>query len=232
MKLLLQSHRGDIASFFNFKECRRPFNIPAINLPKQIITLCLFGLGLLFSSAAKAQSSPADCKVGCTSNDVQIKAAYLSDASGNKLSTSFVCPPTGNAAVYLTLELTTKTPRIGVVIFANIKNFTGGTPGSVIATPSQCFGVPLNQPTNKVTFQNSFNWPCGTPIVMTDVFLGWGTGNTNFCTGSGFQCPATSSKCYSLPAGGIYSYRDLRFHKTKQLLNVQINQGAPALLLT
>jgi hypothetical protein len=36
---------------------------------------------------------------------------------------------------------------------------------------------------------------------MTDVFLGWGTGNTNFCTRAGFQCPATSSKCYSLPPG-------------------------------
>jgi hypothetical protein len=187
MKLLLQRHRGDVTSFINF--------------PAQIVTLSFFALGLVFSSASKAQSSPADCKLGCTSNDVQIKAAYLSDASGNKLSTSFVCPQTGTAAVYLTLELTTKTPRVGVVIFANIKNFTGGTPGSVIATPSQCFGVALNQPTNKVTFQNSFAWPCGTPIAMTDVFLGWGTGNTNFCTGSGFQCPATSSKCFSLPPG-------------------------------
>jgi hypothetical protein len=202
MKLLLESHRGYVASFLNFKEHRRPLNLPVRNIHKQIIALCLFGLGLLFSSEAKAQSSPADCKLGCTSNDVQIKAAYLSDVSGNKLSASFVCPQSGTAAVYLTLELTTKTPRIGVVIFANIKNFTGGTPGSVIANPSQCFGVPLNQPTNKVTFQNSFDWPCGTPIVMTDVFLGWGTGNTNFCTGSGFQCPATSSKCYSLPPGG------------------------------
>jgi len=201
MKLLLPSHRIDIASFINFREYRNPLKVPVTNIPKQFITLCLLGLGLFFSSATKAQSSPADCKLGCTSNDVQIKAAYLSDASGNKLSASFVCPPSGSAAVYLTLELTTKTPRVGVVIYANIKNFTGGTPGSIIATPSQCFGVALNQPTNKVTFQNSFAWPCGTPIAMTDVFLGWGTGNTNFCTGSGFQCPATSSKCYSLPPG-------------------------------
>src|SRR5438034_4951254 len=148
-----------------------------------------------------AQTSPADCKLGCTSNDVQIKSAYLSDINGNKLSSSFVCPQSGTATVYLTLELTTKTPRVVVVIYANIKNFTGGVIGSTIATPSQCFGIALNQPTNKVTFQNSFLWPCGVPIVMTDVLLGWGTGNTNFCTGTGFQCPATSSKCYSLPPG-------------------------------
>jgi hypothetical protein len=159
-------------------------------------------MGLFFSSVTRAQSSPADCKLGCTSNDVQIKAAYLSDDKGNKLPTSFVCPSSGSAAVYLTLELTTKTPRVGVVIFANIKNFTGGTLGSIIATPSQCFGgVPLDQPTNKVTFHSSFTWSCGTPIAMTDVFLGWGTGNTDFCTGTGFQCPATSSKCFSLPPG-------------------------------
>lgn len=195
MYLRLQRHRGDVASFIRLMKIR------VTNVPKQIVTLSLVALGLIFSSTTKAQSSPADCKLGCTSNDVQIKAAYLSDASGNKLSGSFVCPVSGTAAVYLTLELTTKTPRIGVVIFANIKDFSSGTPGSVIATPSQCFGVALNQPTNKVTFENSFNWPCGTPIAMTDVFLGWGTGNTNFCTGSGFQCPATSSKCFSLPPG-------------------------------
>ena len=195
MNLLLQRHRSRVASII------RLVKTPVTNVAKQIVTLSLIALGLVFTFTTNAQSSPADCKLGCTSNDVQIKAAYLSDASGNKLPASFVCPQSGTAAVYLTLELTTKTPRIGVVIFANIKDFTGGTPGSVIATPSQCFGVVLNQPTNKVTFQNSFNWACGSPIALTDVFLGWGTGNTNFCTGSGFQCPATSSKCFSLPPG-------------------------------
>jgi hypothetical protein len=201
MKLLFRRHRGDVEFLINFNQYLRIRKITLTSIPKRITALCLFGLGLFISSTTKAQSSPADCKLGCTSNDVQIKAAYLSDASGNKLSTSFVCPQSGIAAVYLTLELTTKTPRVGVVIFANIKNFTGGTPGAIIATPSQCFGVPLDQPTNKVTFQTPFNWSCGTPIAMTDVFLGWGTGNTNFCTGSGFQCPATSSKCFSLPPG-------------------------------
>jgi len=201
MKLLLQRHRGDVVSFANFREYFRPIKIPVTKISKHVITFCLFGVGLFFSSITKAQSSPADCKLGCTSNDVQIKAAYLTDKDGNKLSTGFVCPSDGTATVYLTLELTTKTPRIGVVIFANIKEFTGGNPGSLITTPSQCFGTVLNQPTNKVTFKNPFDWQCGIPIVMTDVFLGWGTGNTNFCTGTGFQCPATSSKCYSLPPG-------------------------------
>src|SRR4030095_12193024 len=144
MNLLLQRHRGDVASFIT------RLKMSATNVPKQIATLSLVALGFIFSSPTNAQSSPSDCKLGCTSNDVQIKAAYISDTNGNKLSGGFVCPQSGIAKVFLTLELTTKTPRIGVVIFANIKNFTGGTPGAVIATPSQCFGVALNQPTNKV----------------------------------------------------------------------------------
>ena len=38
---------------------------------------------------------------------------------------------------------------------------------------------------------------------MTDVFISWGTGNSNFCTGTPFQCPATPSKCYQLPGGSF-----------------------------
>src|SRR5690606_5160904 len=125
---------------------------------------------------------------------------------GDQLSSSFVCPGSGKADVYLTLELTTKTPRIGVVIYLNIKEFSpvpapNGTIGEQVITFAECFSKALNQPTNKVTFSQKFIWDCGTPIVLTDVFIGWGTGNTNFCTGSEFQCPATSSKCYSLPPG-------------------------------
>ena len=97
----------------------------------------LVGLFCILGTTVLAQTSPADCKLGCTSNDVQIKSAYLSDINGNKLSSSFVCPQSGTATVYLTLELTTKTPRVGVVIYANIKNFTGGVVGSTIATPSR-----------------------------------------------------------------------------------------------
>src|SRR5262249_4248830 len=85
------------------------------------IALLSIMAGLFFSIKADGQSTPADCKIGCTSNDVQIKKAYLSDANGNALPPNFVCPQSGTATVYLTLELTTKTPRVGVVIFANIK---------------------------------------------------------------------------------------------------------------
>jgi hypothetical protein len=146
-------------------------------------------------------NSPADCKLGCTSNDVRILSAYLVDpVTEEKLDASFQCQ--GTATVKLALELATNTPRVGVVVYANIKQFSNGAPvGNPLATPSECFGVALNQPSNKVVFQNTFGWTCGTPIVLTNVFLGWGTGNTNFCTSDKFQCPGTSSKCYSLPDG-------------------------------
>ncbi|HEY0731164.1 MAG TPA: T9SS type A sorting domain-containing protein, partial [Chitinophagaceae bacterium] len=171
----------------------------------------LFMLFLMAAATGIAQkkppppppSSPADCKLGCTSNDVQIVKSYLSDADGNKLGDDFVCPQSGSATVYLTLELTTNTPRVGVVIYGEIWEWDPVAEETVGTTPlrimSECFGDTLNKPTNKVTFQNTFSWTCGTPIAFTKVFIGWGTGNTNFCTSDKFQCPATSSKCYQLP---------------------------------
>jgi hypothetical protein len=167
---------------------------------------CVLIFFVFVSSKSFTQITPADCTQGCTSNDVQIQRAYLSNQAGTILPANFVCPASGTASVYLTLELTTKTPRVGVTIFTKIKTFTPpSTIGSEVSgSPiSQCFGIALNQPTNKVTFQAPFNWTCGTAIVMTDIFIGWGTGNTNFCTGAAFQCPATPSKCYSLPPGSF-----------------------------
>ena len=183
-----------------------PNQVKRVNHLLLVMKVCVVMLFVFVSASSYAQVTPANCVQGCTSNDVQIQRAYLSDAGGNILPANFVCPGTGLASVYLTLELTTKTPRVGVTIFTRIKNFTPpSTIGSEVAgSPiSQCFGIALNQPTNKVTFQQSFSWTCGTPIVMTDIFIGWGTGNSNFCTGTAFQCPATPSKCYALPPGAF-----------------------------
>jgi|GEM_PF-1995416 len=174
------------------------------NFTSNSIFYLVIALFISSISIAQTPTSPADCRQGCTSNDVKIVTAYLSNINGVRLPQSFVCPSSGTATVYLTLELTTQTPRKGVVIYANIKTFTGGVIGSgaPLANKKECFGIELNQPTNRVTFQGSFGWTCGTPIVLTDVFIGWGTGNTDFCAGSSaFRCPATSSKCYSLPPG-------------------------------
>ena len=182
---------------------RFPGHVKRVNL---FMKACVVIFFVFVSAISYGQITPANCVQGCTSNDVQIQRAYLSNAAGTILPNNFVCPGSGVAPVYLTLELTTKTPRVGVTIFTRIKNFTppSSIGSEVSGSPiSQCFGIALNQPTNKVTFQQSFNWTCGTPIVMTDIFIGWGTGNSNFCTGTSFQCPATPSKCYSLPPGSF-----------------------------
>ncbi|RYY97687.1 MAG: hypothetical protein EOO11_10170 [Chitinophagaceae bacterium] len=148
-----------------------------------------------------AQTSPADCKAGCTSNDVQIRRAYLVDsATLQPLTGNVAC--SGSVKVKLALELTTNTPRVGVAVYANVKNFTGGVVGATLVPKKECFGTTLNQPTNKVVFSGAFSWACGMPIVLTDVFLGWGTGNTDFCQSNpAFRCPGTPSKCYSQPPG-------------------------------
>ncbi|SDB23142.1 Por secretion system C-terminal sorting domain-containing protein [Flavobacteriaceae bacterium MAR_2010_188] len=172
-------------------------------LPKYLGTAIVMCLYLMLSTSdLNAQTSPANCTQGCTSKDVKIITAYLSYSNGDRLPANFVCPQSGTAAVYLTLELTTKTPRQGVSIYVSVKNFSPpSTIGSPIAAIGQCFGATLNQTSNKVTFTSPFNWVCGTPIVLTDVFISWGTGNSNFCTGTNFQCGETPSKCYSLPPG-------------------------------
>ncbi|RYY92991.1 MAG: hypothetical protein EOO11_20480, partial [Chitinophagaceae bacterium] len=167
--------------------------------------LCLLVLSTFLGLSARAQGgnlTPADCRQGCTSKDVKILTAFLVDpATGQPLTSTFAC--NGTATVKLGLTLTTKTPRVGVTVYGNIKSFVGGVVGSTaLATTSECFGIPLDTGGDTVVFQNTFTWTCGMPIVLTNVFLGWGTGNTNFCGGSNlFRCPATPSKCYQMPPG-------------------------------
>src|SRR5215204_6419968 len=98
-------------------------------------TLSCLLLGLLLGTASLAQNTnkptppppttPTDCRSGCTSNDVQIIGAYLSDIDGNPL-TNYVCG--SGVPVYLTLELTTNTPRVGVSIYSDIQTVSGTPP--------------------------------------------------------------------------------------------------------
>ncbi|TCJ18803.1 T9SS type A sorting domain-containing protein [Flaviaesturariibacter flavus] len=160
-------------------------------------TVFLLGIGAAYNSSAQTPQTPSDCKTGCTSNDVQIMRAYLVDsATLQPLSAGYQCR--GSVKVRLALDLTTNTPRVGVVVYANIKFLVNGTPGNILANKKECFGTVLNRPSNQVVFSGAFTWSCGTPIALTNVFMGWGTGNTDFCQGlSAFRCPGTPSKCWS-----------------------------------
>jgi hypothetical protein len=89
-------------------------------------TLSCLMMGLFVSTTSMAQPSGAGLQIpGCTSGDVQIVGAYLSNASGVQL-TSYVCG--SGVPVYLTLQLTTKTPGVGVSIYADIQTVSGTPP--------------------------------------------------------------------------------------------------------
>src|SRR5205814_4012763 len=160
-------------------------------------------LGLLLGVIGTAQIGDphTDCTNGCTANDVQIKSAYLVEPNApyNPLTGSFQCQ--GSASVKLALDLTTKTPRVGVYVYAKIVNHV--TPSIIYATVSECFSTALaSGGVTKVVFSTPVSWPCGTAIDLSNVFIGWGTGGSDFCAGSpNPRCPATPSKCFSLPPG-------------------------------
>ncbi|MGV3530198.1 MAG: hypothetical protein ACO1OO_14945 [Flavisolibacter sp.] len=163
-------------------------------------TLVFFFTGSVLH--AQGTITPTDCKTGCTSNDVQVTDAYLSDAAGIRLPSTFICPVGGTATVSITLVLSTNTQRKGVSIYSKVNSFTPpSTIGGVVGVISGCNTLTLTGTQNKIVFVNALQWSCGSPIVLTDLFIAWGTGNTNFCNGSIFQCPATPSKCNSLDAG-------------------------------
>jgi len=163
----------------------------------------IFFIAAIFSTAisiAQSPKTPADCRSGCTSNDVQIVRAYLSNINGTALGSDYVC---GSGDVYLSLVLSTNTPRIGVSIYTDIYTWDAAQqkPGANTNHPvSQCFGDNLKGNNNIVTFQTPIVWDCQ-PIVLMNTYTAWGTGNTNFCTGSAFQCGGTPSKCHSLLPG-------------------------------
>ena len=161
-----------------------------------LLLLIFAGFSTAVAQTPPPDPTPADCTSGCTSKDIKIISAYLSDQYGNALPDTFIC--NGTASVYLSLTLTTKSPRIGTAVYGNIYQYfpaTETTGGQPVATVAECFGGVTLNATNVVTFTDPFVWTCGDAIALTDVYISWGTGNTDFCTGDAFQCGATPSKC-------------------------------------
>src|SRR5512141_118037 len=145
-----------------------------INLTFKLSPLFAVLCCTLFSTTSMAQTSPAQCNSGCTSNDVQIVGAYLSDINGVQL-TSYVCG--SGVPVYLTLQLTTNTPRIGVSIYSDIQTVSGNPPtptGTSVGIVSQCFGNALNTTGSIVTFTNPISWTCGDQIALVGTYTAWG----------------------------------------------------------
>lgn len=152
--------------------------------------LLILMISCFFGNSTSAQ---VGCKTGCTSNDVQIKRAYLlKNLNGDPLEQ---CESGTTVEAFLFIELTTNTPRIGVSISGRIVSDDGAE--TQLDAVGQCFSDRLaSNGITIVKFTTPVKWTCGTAIKLKDVLIGWGTGNTNFCTGTAPQCPATSSKCW------------------------------------
>src|SRR5687768_18619870 len=67
-----------------------PNQVKRVNHLLLVMKVCVVIFFVLVSASSYAQVTPANCVQGCTSNDVQIQRAYLSDANGNILPSNFV----------------------------------------------------------------------------------------------------------------------------------------------
>jgi hypothetical protein len=191
--------------FYNFKTSFT-FNNHKKQSSYFIILFCLLS-GLFLSNLSSAQTvfdPRVNCVNGCTAKDIKkITAALVFPTSPyNQLPSNFSCNTGDNVSVKLAVYLTTQTQKAGIYVYANIRN---SATNAIITTLSECFTSGALTSVNgdtKVVFNQSLTWSCGTSIKLTDVYVAWGTGNDDFCQGSADpRCPATTSKCYSLPEG-------------------------------
>lgn len=157
------------------------------------LSICLLATGLFLGMTGHTQI-PSQCgSPGCTSNDVRVTKARISDQSGNY----FVC--TGNQDVsgaWLHLFVTTNTKRTGVFVSLTINVVSGGD--TTRTNLPYCFaGRQLNGVDNDlgVALPNGI-FKCGSEVFLTNIFTAWGTGTSDFCGNStGIMCPSTPSKC-------------------------------------
>ncbi|MBD0277511.1 MAG: PKD domain-containing protein [Flavisolibacter sp.] len=152
---------------------------------------CLI-VGMLFSTFSYAQFSPDDCnKINCTSNDVRIINAYLSGP--------------GNTAIDCSAEHPFENAELHLIVFSNTQRVGVSISGTLTADGADypignCFkGKKLNSGSNNDLIFNLStqlsNATCESSFSLSNQFISWGTGNTDFCTSNNPQCPATPAKC-------------------------------------
>ncbi|HSV12373.1 MAG TPA: PKD domain-containing protein, partial [Hanamia sp.] len=139
--------------------------------------------------------SQANCgSIECTSNDVRVVSAYISGPANSPIDCGTATP---FADAELHLIVSSNTQRIGASIVGKL-NILGLNGTSVDL--AHCFsGITLNNGSNNnLVYQLGTalsNLKCPQSFSLTDLFISWGTGNTNFCTSELAQCPATPAKC-------------------------------------
>jgi hypothetical protein len=159
-------------------------------------------MAFVFSFSASAQLTPESCgNTNCTSNDVHIVRAYISGKDNTAINCSDADP---FKYAELHLVLYSKTGRIGASISGNL------VADNVSHPIGQCFtGETLN------TGSNNNLWipvgtllagaTCTTDFELKNLFISWGTGNTDFCSltnsnntrteATDPNCPETPAKC-------------------------------------
>jgi hypothetical protein len=139
--------------------------------------------------------SQTNCgSINCTSNDVKVVSAYISGPSNAPIDCGASTPFAG---AELHLIVNSNTQRIGASIVGKLNIL--GVNGTSIDL-AHCFsGITLNNGSNNnLVYQlgsTLSSLACPSSFNLTDLFISWGTGNTNFCTTEAAQCPATPSKC-------------------------------------
>ncbi|MBC5993008.1 PKD domain-containing protein [Pontibacter cellulosilyticus] len=147
--------------------------------------LMLLISALLVSSNVFAQTCP---DLNCTSNDVTVQRVYLADVNGVPLTSA--CTPGEQVQAYLHLVVSTNTPRVGAFILGTLK-----IDGMADQAVANCFGVALTGNNNILKYPTPVNWTCGKKIMLVDIFVAWGTGNTDFCVNPTTCSSIVPSKC-------------------------------------
>jgi hypothetical protein len=157
---------------------------------------------LVFTTKTFAQSPCGS--VNCTSNDVQVLSAYISAPGDKPINCDPSNPnPFDNAELHLIVS--SNTQRIGISMMAtlNITDNSNNVTGSF--NFANCFtGVQLNNGSNNNLVYSLGHTlstvQCGPGFTLSNVFISWGTGNTDFCNAStNPECPATPAKCRYKP---------------------------------
>jgi PKD repeat protein len=150
---------------------------------------------LTMFSNSSVFSQTLDCgPINCTSNDVRVVSAYIS----GPLNAPIDCGSTNPFdQAELHLIVSSNTQRIGASIVGKL-NILG--PNGTSVDLAHCFsGITLNNGSNNnLVYQlgsTLSTLACPQSFTLSDLFISWGTGNTNFCTSEDAKCPATPAKC-------------------------------------
>jgi hypothetical protein len=151
----------------------------------------LYFLAMFSNSSVFAQ---LNCNpTNCTSNDVRVVSAYISGPNNAPIDCG-TASPFNNAELHLIVS--SNTQRIGASIVGTLNLLKTGTSVNL----AHCFsGITINNGSNNnLVYQLGTalsGLTCPSSFSLTNLFISWGTGNTNFCTSEAAQCPATPAKC-------------------------------------